>query len=546
MRNMLRKLVFGIALLLIAATWPRDDSGTPSAQCSFIGSDGTPTLCSTLSPLPTGAGQTTAETDPTGWGKNFFQSTGSLGTGTSAAVFVGERTVRAWDASGANIQAHVSTDGGRAFALISSAFPGGDGIASVNAALSTSAGFFVGGNVSPGPSGNDGLWRSSDGLATWVAVDLPGTIDAGVNSLHAQGATVLALANTGVGNVCRSTNSGTSFSTCTDHAVFGMFGPLGIASPSAGIWLVVDTTGNIGRSTDDGLTFTSVLAMGGGPRATVVCLSATVCLATNATESIRRSVNGGTTWTTVFTAGINSDFSAFLNFGSGVVTVHGQVATTPPVFRSADFGSTWTFQVAQVVEPTSNGYNSAVTSVGRGFLAIDAGTGDSGLYSPIVGAGETLIAGQNGNRWEINASGEGRTSAVIRDATQANAAGVSAGGRLFVGSIESTGDSRTCSEPAANTAATITVTGVASQRVFVHDYIAFYTTAPAAAQTLTIVDGAANVWLDIVNGANTPTRFAFVPALRAITGNTVTLTLPAGGAGVVGKLCAVTTGPFIP
>ncbi len=533
-RDVLRWSLIAIAIFLMGPTWPRDDTGTPAAQCSFIGSDGTPTLCSPLSPLPTGAGVTTAETDPTGWGKNFFQSSGSLRFDVTAGVFFGDRSVLAFQASspGDAMEAHLSQDGGRTFALIAtSAAPGG--IATVETALRFGGVFFVGGTSTVG-GGEDGLWRSSDGVAAWTNIDLPGITETVVQALAGQGTTVLAVGQPGaVGFVCRSTTSGTTFASCVDFGAFATFNSLSVASPSANIWLIADVAGTVGRSTDDGGTFTSVLAMG-GTYGTVTCLTATVCLATNGTGTIWQSTNAGATWTGVFTSGATAAFRAFINFGSGVVTAHSSTVGNLAAYRSSDFGATWTFQVALPGDVTSNFWGSAISLNGRGMLLGDAAAVDPGWFSPIVGPGETIIAGQSGNRWDIDSTGAG----LVRLPS------MSASGRPFTVPLQwALVATRTCSTPAANTAATVSVTGVAGQSIFLFSYIAFYTTAPAAAQTLTVADAAATVWRDIVNGANTPTRHAFGGPVQLSTAGTLAVTLPAGGAGVSGVLCVVAGGP---
>ncbi len=537
-RETLRKALYALALLLIAATWPRDDSGTPAAQCSFIGSAGTPTLCSTTDALPvlTGA-PTQASNDPTGFGKNWFASTTGLTSGDAAAMFVNDQTAVAIkpNGTGTALETYLSQNSGRTWSLIATS--AGDTCAQVNAGLYFGGAFLIGCNAD---GVNDGLFRSPSGFDPWTRLDMPGVIGFSTRSIAAQGSTVLVFGPDG--NICRSTNSGSSFSSCVDPGAVSTAGRQGLASPSLNIWLVGDTIGNVSRSTDDGLTWTTVLAMG-GVNGFVRCLSATVCLASNGGTTIWRSTNAGTTWTAVFSPGAVTGlgFVGFVDFGSGVVNAVDQDV----VYRSADFGATWTFQVTLPVVVSSNLYATLEARGGRG-LAGAAFTGGAVLYSPVVGAGETIIAGQNGNRWEINASGEGETSTVIRDSTQANAATVTVGGRIGALALLGGGAQRTCSEPAANTAASISVTGVASQRIVLFDYIAFYTTAPAAAQTLTVTSAAVNIWLDIVNGANTPTQRSFSTGLLPTDGNTLTVTLPAGGAGVVGKLCAAITGPFIP
>lgn len=540
-RYALRWGLIAIVVFLMGPTWPRDDTGTPAGQCSFIGSTGVPTLCSTTDPLPTGPG-TISTTDPTGWGKAWFQSTiGNLVA--TAAVFVSDQTVLAFDSSGGSPRTWVSTNAGRTFALQDTS--PNLSFVQMNAAIRTPSGaYLVASNLSPGIQ-QSGIAQSASGFQFARVTPLPAPcgpangLDCNAQSLAVQGTTVLATIDRGaIGIVCRSTNSGASFSSCTDFAGVGNTGGrLGVTSPTTSTWLVAMSDGTVGRSTDDGGTFTNVLSMG-GTAGHVECLDATRCLATNATGTIWRSTNAGATWATIITVTPNPIFRGFADFGNGVVDAMGSGAPAS-VFRSTDFGASWSFQTTLPNSPGSGGYGTLETLNGRGIGGGDFGS-DTVIYSPVVGAGETIIAGQSGNRWDIDPNGRGEVLAVLTDSTQTNIATVSVGTRLATFNISAhTNGQKTCSEPAANTAATITVTGVAGQQTYVLSYIAFYTTAPAAAQTLTVVSGAANVWLDIVNGANTPTRFSFDQGLAATAGNTVTITLPAGGAGVVGKLCAV-------
>lgn len=536
-----RGLLWGllaIVVFLMGPTWPRDDTGVPAPPCYFTNALGLLTACSATDPLPTGGGAPTqASNDPTGFGKNWFASTTGLTAGDAAALFVNDQTAYAFkpNPGGNALETYVSQNAGRTWALIATDAPFASTCASVNAGLYFGGAFLVGCNAD---GVNDGLLRSPSGFPPWTRLTLPAAGGQSVRSIAGQGTTVLVFSPDG--QLCRSTNSGASFASCVDPPAIITAGRQGLASPSLNIWIVGDTSGNVARSTDDGGTWTTVLAMGGS-QGHVRCLSATVCLATNNSPNIWRSTNAGATWTQVFAPGAVTGlgFNGFVDFGSGVVDAMDQDLA----YRSSDFGATWTFQVTFSVAISSNLYTTLEARNGRG-LAGGSFTGGAVLYSPVVGAGETIVAGQNGNRWEINAAGEGETSTVIRDSTQATAMGVTAGGRATVVSLPTAADQRTCSEPAANTAASITVTGVANQNIAVNDYIAFYTTAPAAAQTLTITSAGVNVWLDIVNGANTPTRFAFSPLLKASLGNTVILTLPAGGAGVTGKLCATIVGPY--
>ena len=537
-------LILLLVAFLMGPTYPRDDTGTPAAQCSFIGSAGTPTLCSTTDPLPSGGPPTQSTTDPTGFGKQFFLTNDPFGTdrASTVPVFVTDQTVLAFTLESGGVpeavKTYLSLNGGRTYALSSTSLVTFNMTGLVDALRTTQGLYIIGGTSS---DANDGYLRSSDGVS-WTQVDLPGIVAAQVNSIGQQGTTVLVSVSVG-GNlqVCRSTNSGTSFSSCSDPGalVLAANWANALASPSASIWLVGDGSGNVARSTDDGVTFSVVLS-GIGTFSTVTCVSSTVCLVADG-GTIRRSTNAGATFTTVLSVDTSfATFRALLNFGSGVVVALSSIPVGgPTLYRSADFGATWGL-ASTLPNIASATPGSAKANGGRAVVGT-TGANDPILYSPVIGAGETIIAGQSGNRWDIDTAGRGFTRSVITDSAGTTFATVSGGLRVQVGTVFTTGgNAKTCSTPAANTAASISVAGVANQRVNISSYIAYYTTAPAVAQTLTITDAATTIWQDIVALANTPTRHAFgSPPLYATTANTMTITLPAGGVGVSGVLCAV-------
>ncbi len=516
------------AALLMGPTWPRDDGGTPAAQCSFIGSAGTPTLCSTTDPLPTGVG-TTSTTDPTGFGKQFFLSNDPFGTdrASTVPVFVTDQTVLAFTLESGGVpeavKTYLSLNAGRTYAL-SSTSTATFNMTSLVDALRTTAGLYIIGGTSS--DANDGYLRSSDAVA-WTQVDLPGITGAQVNSIGQQGTTVLVSVSVG-GNlqVCRSTNGGASFSSCSDPGalVLAANQANAIASPSASIWLVADGSGNVARSTDDGVTFTGVLVSGSGVN-TLTCVSSTICLAAQA-GTISRSTNAGATFTTVLS--VDTSFASFrtlLNFGSGVVVALSSIPVGgPTLYRSPDFGATWGL-ASTLPNIASANPGSAKANGGRAVVST-GGANDPILYSPVVGAGETIIAGQSGNRWDIDTAGAGLVR--VNPAT--------AGARSQI-EVNRDGFPQ-CVTPAANTAAVITVTPAAGSTAFLHAYIAFYDVAPAAPQTLTVAFGATTRWRDIVGGANTPTRSDWTgPLASFVISEAFTVTLPAGGAGVSGTLC---------
>lgn len=533
MRKPLRETLTLLALaigaaLLMGPTWPRDDGGEPAAQCSFLGSAGTPTLCSTTDALPTTTlGPTQSTTDPTGWGRTWFQATG-LTNNTAYVVFAVEgQTIYAVERTGGNvIRTFVSDNAGRTFTLRdTSTFATTSG---VNGAVRTTGGQFL--LATSDTTTNFAVFRSASGFQFQRATGPASGTCFGVScpffSIAAQGNTVIASGNVGR---CRSTDGGTTFPSCAATAPrSNTFHTL--ASPGVNTWLGYDVGGDsVHRSTDDGVTWVNVLSgfTGGAGRGVVECLSGTVCLAAGGT-TIRRSTNAGATWTSVFTEPFANNITGLLSFGSGVAVAWSPNADR--VYRTADSGATWAFQV---IGPdidfgfTTGDYAGGQVLNGRGVFAGTGRASTNGVaYSPIVGAGETIVAGQSGNRWDIDTAGAGLVR--INPAT--------AGARSQI-EVNRDGFPQ-CVTPAANTAAVITVTPAAGSTAFLHAYIAFYDVAPAAPQTLTVAFAATTRWRDIVGGANIPTRSAWTgPLASFVISEAFTVTLPAGGAGVSGTLC---------
>lgn len=528
-------LLLAALTLLMAATWPRDDAGVPSAQCSFIGSAGAPTLCGTSDPLPvvTG-GPTQSTTDPTGWGRSWFQATGLTNNAAYVVFAVEGQTFYAVEriagaCPGGTVRTFVSDNGGRTFALRDTSVD--SQTSGVGGAVRASGGNFLIAAQDCGTGNRFGVLRSSSGFQFVAATRPPsGTCAAGSTcsffSVASQGNTVIV---SGASARCRSTDGGTSFSSCAVTAPRSNTFHT-IASPTTNIWIAYDVGGDsVHRSTDDGVAWTNVLsaATGGAGRGVVECLTSTICLAAGGT-TIRRSTDGGATWTTVFSEPFGNNLTGLLSFGSGVAVAWSGAADR--VYRTNDFGATWNFQV---IGPdidfgfTTGDYAGGVTLNGRGLLAGTGRATTNGVaYSPIVGAGETIIAGQSGARWDIDSTGAG----LVRLSPQ------TVGGKSQI-EVNRDGFAQ-CVTPAANTAAVVTITGTAGTTIFLHGYIAFYDAAPAAAQTLTVVTGATTRWRDIVALANTPTRSNWTgPISSFILNETMTVTLPAGGAAVSGTLC---------
>lgn len=541
MRRMLRRvsiaMLIGVGLLvaghLVTSVWaviftdfPRDRSGNVGPPVFFTGSGGTFTVVTPTDRLPVNTGPPTqATTDPTGWGKAFFDTGTTFSFNGPALVFASDELILAFQPdAGTSILTWQSRDGGRTFTLIntSAALPFNPG--NSNHAIR------FGGNYLYGVGGSgafDGYLRSASGV-TWTQVDLPTVVGGSVTSIHGQGSTVLAAVDTGTLFVCRSTDSGVSFASCTDHAATGIAtNSQSVASPALNIWLVGDGAGTIARSTDDGVTFASVLSMG-GVASHVICISATVCLAANRTGTIWRSQDAGATWAIELSVSPVPNFNGFLDFGGGTVVALSTAGLTPDFFRSIDSGGTWTIQ-----GELPRSFSLLTTAETRNGRAIYGDRGaQRAIYSSIVGAGTLILAGEDGTKLDVDANG--------RLTANQGAAGTEPGWPVEGSQRATLRNSRAVS--AANTAVTITIAAVAGQAVRLYSYAGFCA-AGGTSTTVQVQDGGTIVWQQsqVVNdgtGLTPPhANFSFDNiGLRGTTGNAMSVTLGACGAGVVGTI----------
>lgn len=521
-RNNFRWPALGILVGLIlapllghAVTFLRDDGGTVAPLCSFLDSANLPAYCSSANPLPTTAGGLQAATDPIGFGRRFNEGTGIAGTyligvvpevagmlvDSTTAIIVGPL------AGGSNAMAvSQSRDGGRTFALVSTS-PATAVLAIQDMIRLTDSSFMLAGMTSPGTQ--VGLYRTTDLIvftqATGTAVGGSGV------SLKQNGGTILATTDT-TARVCRSTDNGASF-TCVTPAIFGAtaFTPQSLAPVTAGVWLAVNGAGVVGRSIDDGSTWTTNFSVSVTSSNAVTCVTATVCLVSDALRMFR-SVDGGQTWAIVLgplAATSPSPLAGFANFGNGVVSaVVGPPATPaadPLCYRSTDFGVTWILcaeSPAVVALSPGTGITSVSTSGGSGFYVGRASATAVApiLYSTSLGAGAVQIKGDNGATWQMNALGEGLV---------AQGTGAFETLRIFwgVSTPSMTGFLRTQTQASgANAAQAITIAGVANQRTMLHKVTAFCT--PAGTASFNMVDGATTRYIG--PATSVPTAPAFL------------------------------------
>jgi hypothetical protein len=498
--------------------------------CQFTGSSGAPTVCGSAagSQLPVGNSgpPTQSTTDPSGFGKATFFGTGpslnaralgEINTGCSPiACPSGERGFGA----------------GLMFDELNAVAVGGDlsfGQLHIYRTIDAGINWFAsadltntnGVSVTPGdchtitPVANArnaiicgaSIFFTSDFNSVTTASPNPTNGIAG--SSLTQGATWIVL-TANPGGWCRASTAASGFTGCTAFTPATTVNSNGgfLASPAAGIWIAL--ANNLGapvifRSTDDGVTFTNTGAAianyGTQGAAQIQCISATVCLIamdTGTGSNIYRSADAGATWSLVYTTSTFHNLAAIANYGNGVVSTYlpasvtSNLAGNPAGLRSQDFGQTWapiapftqsplnapggqtniqgSFGFAPVLVSPSGGNTIVLCRCG---YATGGGHSIVPYYSRAVGAGSTIIAGENGSRLLINPDGS-------INATQFPG---QAGGKAPWTSRPQLGQTlKTAAQgpSGANAAQTLSLTGGTGTRVCVYS-IALYSSAAGAA-----------------------------------------------------------------
>jgi hypothetical protein len=566
----------------IAQTAARDDSGAVW-PCQFIGSSGAPTKCGAGpgQQMPMAAGPPTqSATDPAGFGKAIFFGTGPSGAnralgqintgcspiacpsgerGYGAGVMLDENNVVVVGGDGAFGQLHIyrSVDAGTNY------FASAD--------LTNTNGV----TVTPGDCNGltqvasnryalictGSIFFTSDFNSVTLASPQPTNGIAG--SSRTQGATWIVL-TANPGGWCRASTSATGFSGCTTFTSPASTVPSNgqyLASPTLNTWIAVASNAGatvVFRSTDDGLTFTNTGAalanFGTSGELWIECISSTVCLIAMDTatgSNIYRSSDAGQTWALVYTTTAFHNLAGIANYGNGTVAAF----TNPPIsgnpgnpagLRSQDFGQTWApiAPFTQTPQNTSGGggqtnaagFRSVLVSPSGGntiaFFQASYGTGlgksIAPYYSRAVGAGSTIIAGENGNRLAVTTRGTIGADQGIAGPSSSSWPTAPVQGTTLANS-RATG--------AANTAVTATLAATTGIRGHVYTLEAF---CSAGSATLQVQDGATVIWA--TNGAEVLstalTRFVktFNPGLTGTTGNAMTITLGTCGVGNAGTL----------
>lgn len=564
MRSILALHLLLAALLWLPAgaaaqTFPSDDAGRPAPWGSYLDTSVTPNqsvVVSTTHPLPISPGSASIGTDTLGYGRSFYFSGSSTTIGIKVALFTDEINVLGWGVAAAQLSVSHSSDGGRTWGpFVSVSFSNTNNPIAAGRTIGTSPRYVLsmqgpatGPRVVTSTSPSGGFADSTFGTGLNVTVPTPATF-------AIQGSTVMMWTEgvnaTNRAVACRSDDNGQTFQNCvvvdvTASSSFSNIGPQAvITSPSVNTWLAVSRQGKVWRSTDNGASWTNVLTLTSLTAAAIKCISATVCLIgdpVGTTIVPRRSTDGGATWTAQSAIGggpaSGSVSAAFCDYGNNVIDLIRRdqfpdtaSATTTPAFRSTDGGVTWIGATATGGQAAFLGTNldtvsdCTATATGRSVF-VGFRTASTGIYFGPTTSNTVQLVGSTGFSLNVDSSGNMTANQGLPQTTSPNAWGV----------VPVQGPSLKNSKQtsAVTTANAITITAVAGQRVHLRKITASCDTAGAMATTLTVTDGATQVWALAATEtvlAAVRTTEAWQPSLDSTTGNAMTITLGACTAG---------------
>lgn len=503
-------------------TWQNDASGRPAPPCFFYDPVTNKTVpCTAATPLPTGvvgAGAglgTTGGTSTTGFGKGWFPSTFQGGGNLVVGIMQDAQTVNTFRrqvACGNCLTVGTSSDGGINVVEVNTAFVVGNEVNFLIKVPSNPPRYL--GYAANGASSiifNSTALLSGWATGTTASPDLNnGLVGFATN---ANGSTVLSVGGVGGGNhtnVCRSTDQGRTFPTCVNAVA---------AQPATGIWYGGGTTwftssidGTISKSTNDGVSFAPVAALGanGGPGLCLAATSYQTCLTIDAGQ-VFRSTNNGTTWVSVLTSGV----SGMCDYGGGNVAL---VTGVPPVGFAAITNTAFSSQDSGLSFYAGNVYGSAWTGVGapsltsfvcnssgRGFMSMHTTAGPTPtftFYNPLTQPGGTLQSSAGG--YNVSALIQ---SGVIQNITQ---------------------------NSAATTAQTVTLTGTSGSRVCIRSLV-LHTNTASQNIAVNVTENAVIVYdLGIVSTSATaqnPVLFTGQPIMCGQTGDSLVVNVGAAAAG---------------
>ncbi len=235
-----------------------------------------------------------------------------------------------------------------------------------------------------------GVFRSTDGGATWTAVNTGLPADISVLSLAVSGTTLFAGTDYGRG-VYRSTDGGANWTI-----VGTGFGAQSVSSFAViGANVFAATQGNgVFLSTDNGTTWTAVNSGLNGLGSTYVyalAASGTTLFAGTSGNGVYRSTDSGGSWTSV-NAGLGDPVAGFPFVCSLAVsgaevfagTLYGQI------YHSTNSGATWTAANSGI--PSNNPVYALATRGTNLFAGIDG-------LGPANGPGGVFCSTNNGANW---------------------------------------------------------------------------------------------------------------------------------------------------
>lgn len=491
-------------------TWKNDAQGRPAPPCMILdAATGLSAPCSSANPIPISGGSgtgTTSGTSLTGFGKAWFPSTitGAVAGGQQMiGMFISDTDValfRRNTGCGSCLQTAVSTDGGVTATFISTAAVLGNSISAAHRVPSSTVRYLV--SSIGGPLN---IFQSASLTAGWTAVT---GIASPVSSWASNTDGSVVLSSDSGNNVCRSTNNGISFGSCVSV-------PAGQLTYAGGTTWILASTTNVRRSINDGATW-GVVAISGANFQRPVCFTPSfgTCIVPDDGGSVTRSTDNGVTWPTIVDTGFGApsqpaacDYgggtaavinlrSAPIGFGAITTDTHSSFNSGLNWFAGQRFGSHW--NGAGVVSGT------ITCRAGRGFVTQTSSGGGTDVwasYNPLTSPGGTL---------------------------QSSAGGYNVSAPIQAGIVLNT----TPVTSAAATPAVVTLTNTAGSRVCIRE-IVLLSSAASAVVTLTVSDGATVVLnYGIVPTATLGVRFAGGgPIVCSQTSNNLVVNIgSAGGA----------------
>lgn len=161
-----------------------------------------------------------------------------------------------------------------------------------------------------------------------------------------------------------------SWSTITSG--FGTDEIVGTATNNNGVWVFLSSTGVVRRSTDDGLTLTTIAGVTvTGGKGIVYCGNSTFIAYGTSISAVYKSVDNGLTWTQIpantIVSGVSLSLSCSSSDGNGVILLGGYLSGTAYVVTSTNYGVSWTFRL---VASSSTPWAVGVGKDGKSFVII--------------------------------------------------------------------------------------------------------------------------------------------------------------------------------